>query len=139
VLDWKEVAKTVTGNARLDTGTFAVADPRDNRPHWIINKLTDKPPFVPVIVAEDGTWHRPLTTLELAALQSIPTEVDGKPLKLAGNSISGWRERIGNAVPVDTAEAIGVRMLTVLLESDTNAFMLSSGGAVWVEPARLDS
>ena len=59
-----------------------------------------------VIRALDGTWHRPLTTLELAALQGLPTQIDGEWLQLAGGSKARWRKRIGNAVPPATAEAI---------------------------------
>lgn len=91
-------------------------------------------PLVPVILARDGTWHRPMTTLELAVLQGLPTHVRGEPLRLAGASISGWRERIGNAVPVGAAEAIATQMLVTLLSGDLESFQLSSGGGVWVEP-----
>lgn len=125
VLGWQEAAATITGHARVDNGRFAIGDPRK------------PPPFLPVIIAEDGTWHRPLTTLELAALQSIPTVVRGEPLKLAGSTVRGWRERIGNAVPTDTAEAIAVQMLTALLQAALGTFMLSAGGAVWVQPDEI--
>jgi len=60
--------------------------------------------LVAVIRALDGRWHRPFTTLELAALQSLvdPEEV----LELDGLSDQAWRERIGNAVSPAAAEAI---------------------------------
>jgi site-specific DNA-cytosine methylase len=122
-MSWDDAAKTITGSARFDNGTFAVADPR-------------KPPErLPLIVAADGTWHRPLTTLELAALQGFPTIIDGKPLVLSGSSQSAWRERIGNAVPPPTAQAIAEQMLVTLAQADLEAFTLSTSGAVWVEPA----
>ena len=124
VLGWSEAAATITGHARVDNGRFAIGDPRK------------PPPFLPVIIAEDGTWHRPLTTLELAALQSIPTIVRGEPLKLAGNTVRGWRERIGNAVPTDTAEAIAGQMLVALLQAKLGTFALSAG-AVWVRPIEI--
>lgn len=122
VLSWEQAAGTITGNARVDCGRFCVADPR-------------KPPSdLPIIVAADGTWHRPLTTLELAALQGLPTEVGGEPLALAGKSVSGWRERIGNAVPPPAATAIAERMLVALVESDLGAMALASTNTpVWVE------
>ncbi len=127
VMSWEEAAGTITGNARIDTGRFSVADPR-------------KPPgFTPMIVAADGTWHRPITTLECAVLQSFPAVVDGAPLELAGKSISGWRERIGNAVPPKTAKAVAEQMLVCLLQADLGAFTLSSSGDVWVEKAALDA
>ncbi len=122
VLSWQDAAATITGSARLDNGRFAVADPR-------------KPPPSPiVIVAADGTWHRPLTTLELAALQGFPTELGGEPLVLDGESHSRWREAIGNAVPPPTARAIAERMLVALLEADAGAMALHGPDTpVWVE------
>ena len=120
VLRWDEAAGTITGNARVDNGRFGISDPR-------------KPPESPlVIIAADGTWHRPLTTLELAALQGLPTTVKGEPLVLSGRSASAWRERIGNCVPPPAAEAIARRMLCALLEADLGGFSLRSDGAVWV-------
>lgn len=121
VLSWEEAASTVTGNARVDNGAFAVADPRS------------PPDFVPVIVAVDGTWHRPITTLELAALQGIPTVLNGKPLALAGRSVARWRERIGNAVPVQAGEAIAGPLLKALLAASLGTWFLSpTGEPIWV-------
>jgi site-specific DNA-cytosine methylase len=126
VMSWEQAAGTITGASGVATGTFAVADPRK------------APPFTPWIIAADGTWHRPLTTLELAALQGLPTVIDGAPLLLAGNSSSAWRERIGNAVPPPAAEAIALRMLVALVEAQLGAFSLSTG-AVWVRPEVITS
>lgn len=133
IIPWREAAKTVTGAARVDNGPWAVADPRGGPPVMVIDDARKPPPDVPIILAEDGTWHRPLTTLELAALQGLPTEIDGEPLQLAGRSVSAWRERIGNAVPCPTARAIADQMLVALVEADAEAFTLH-GGAVWVRP-----
>jgi site-specific DNA-cytosine methylase len=96
-----------------------------------------RPPFTPVIVAADGTWHRPMTTLELAALQGMPLEVDGEPLSLDGGAVGRWRERIGNAVPCPAAQAIAEQMLVALTQARLEAFVLS-GGDVWVEPPRVE-
>lgn len=112
---------TVTGNLDVHAGTSAVADPRS--------------PDVPVIISDDGCWHRPLTTLELAALQSFPVLLGDKPLVLTGKSASRWRMGIGNAVPPATARAIGEQMLRTLLVSDAGAFALSEGGGIWVREA----
>jgi hypothetical protein len=87
-----------------------------------------------VILAADGTWHRPMTPLELARLQDLPAFVDGKPLKLFGDDVGAWVERIGNAVPVGTARAIAEQMLLTLLSSDVGAGLLVTGGKVWVLP-----
>ena len=81
----------------------------------------------------DGTWHRPFTTLELAALQGLiePTE----HLELAGLSDSDWRERIGNAVPPPASEAIaGVMGTTLLLAWTGETFALGST-PIWVRQA----
>lgn len=122
VMGWEEAAGTITGAARFDTGRFTVADPR-------------KPPdFTPLIIAADGTWHRPLTTLELAVLQSFPATIDGEPLVLSGKSHSAWRERIGNAVPRRAARAIAERMLVTLLTADCGGFTLEGSLPVWVRP-----
>ncbi len=139
VIPWDEAAKTVTGEASVTGGSFAVADPRvpDAPPVMIIRDVTKPPPVVPVIIAADGTWHRPLTTLELAVLQGLPSVLNGKPLQLAGTSVSRWRERIGNAVPEPAARAIAGQMLQVLLSADGDRFTLSSL-AVWVRPETID-
>lgn len=120
VISWQEAAATITGHARIDNGAFAIADPR-------------KPPEggIPVIIAEDGTWHRPLTKLELAVLQGLPPVIDGKPLKLAGKKVSAWRERIGNAVPRHAATAIAETILTALLAASLGTWTLGSTG-IWV-------
>jgi site-specific DNA-cytosine methylase len=123
VLSWQEAAASITGSACHDNGAFSVADPR-------------KPPErLPIIIAADGTWHRPLTTLELAALQGFPTIVAGAPLKLDGDASGAWRERIGNAVPPPAAQAIAERMLVCLLQAELSGFSLASTDTpVWISP-----
>ena len=125
VMRWDEPARTVTGAGDIHAGSTAVADPRIPGDTEVLY-----PP--PVIIALDGTWHRPLTTLELAALQGFPpTMPDGRPLQLEGNSDARWRERIGNAVPPPTARAIGEEILLALMAGQKNEWMLSSAG-IWV-------
>lgn len=116
VVSWEEAAKSVIGNARVDNGPYAVADPRA---------------VLQVIRSEDGTWHRPMSTLELAALQGLPGTIAGRPLTLAGKSIGRWRERIGNAVPVGAARAIGESILTALLAGALGTWTLGGTG-IWV-------
>lgn len=124
---WDKPGVTVTGSADIHQGCAAVADPRsptDNNRQYPL----------PVITALDGTWHRPLTTLELASLQGFPVMFpDGRPLVLAGKSDSKWRERIGNAVPPPTAKAIAEQILMALLASYRNEWFLGSTG-IWVAP-----
>lgn len=128
VLRWDEAAATITGSIAIDNGAAAVADPRLD---------PDKPPpFTPVIVAADGTWHRPLTTLELAALQGFPVTIGGAPLVLDGTSHTRWREAIGNAVPPPAAHAIGEQLLRALLIAKLGAFALDGQHEVWVDQER---
>lgn len=143
VLRWDQATGTVTGALSIDNGPAAVADPRiPPAIRWataeeiaLAEAHPDKaPPFIPIIIAADGTWHRPLTTLELLALQSFPTtDADGRPVVLDGSSHTRWRMAIGNAVPVDAATAIGEQFLTALLRSDLGTFALSAE-SVWVAP-----
>jgi site-specific DNA-cytosine methylase len=127
VQDWDKPGYTVTGARNLHSGTAAVADPR-------IPADDDRPDPPPIIISLDGTWHRPLTTLELAALQGFPVTLeDGRPLVLAGKSDARWRERIGNAVPPPAARAIAEEIMTALLVSEQDGWMLGDTG-VWVVP-----
>ncbi|WP_252108799.1 MULTISPECIES: DNA cytosine methyltransferase [unclassified Halomonas] len=121
VTPWSANSPAVTAGAGPTAGGLAVADPRLPDPN-------DK--LVAVIRSLDGTWHRPFTTLELAALQGL---VDpGEHLELEGLSDSAWRERIGNAVPAPAAEAIaGVMGTTLLLAWSGETFALGST-PIWV-------
>jgi site-specific DNA-cytosine methylase len=121
VIPWQEPSGTIVAHACHDNGRFSVADPR-----W-----PESVPF-PVIISLDGTWHRPLTALECAALQGFDAfDAEGKPLELDG-SMDDVRVKIGDAVPVTTAEAIGRQMLFTLVDATYGTFSLSSGGDVWV-------
>jgi hypothetical protein len=126
VVGWQETSGAVASAACHDNGRWSVADPR-------MPEATDK--LVCVIRSIDGTWHRPFTTLELAALQSLVEPEE--QLELDGLSDSDWRERIGNAVPPAAAEAIaGVMGTTLLLAWSGETFMLSSQ-AIWVRPVAV--
>lgn len=132
VESWAEPSHTVRGHYDVGNGPAAVADPRmpaiDGEPF----DVHDKRPTYMVIRAADGTWHRPLTTLELAALQSFPVRrPDGSWLELDGNSHAGWREQIGNAVPPDAAEAIGLSCRATLDAAACGRWTLD-GRAIWV-------
>jgi len=121
VVPWSSPSGAVSAAACHDNGRWSVADPR-------MPAATDN--LVAIIRAEDGTWHRPFTTLELAALQSL---VDPEEqLELDGLSDQAWRERIGNAVPSDAAQAIASEMgRTLLLAWSGETFSLSMA-PVWV-------
>lgn len=140
VLPWDEAAKTVTGAAQIDNGAFAIADPRTPgaAPVIVVRDVKKPPSATPVIIAADGTWHRPLTTLELAALQGFPLVWKSAPLKLDGSASSQWRLHIGNAVPAPAARAIAERILASLLQADFESFSLSGDASVWVQPQEDD-
>ena len=100
---------------------------------WHQRDLDAPPPYLPVLAGRgDGSWHRPITLLERAALQGLPTQVRGRPLELEG-TLSQVAKQIGNAVPVGAASAIASEMLRTLILASTGAFMLSSTTGVWVK------
>jgi site-specific DNA-cytosine methylase len=124
VMDWNEPGKTVIGSGDVHAGTAAVADPRIP---------ADSENGVWVIIAEDGTWHRPLTTFELAVLQGFPTTYsDGTPFTLVGKSDAKWREWIGNAVPPQASAAIHGEILRALLMSEKGETFALNGNGIWV-------
>lgn len=126
VVDWKGQAGAVSASALHDNGRWSVADPRMPAAN---DRLTC------VITSLDGTWHRPFTTLEMAAIQSLVEPEE--QLELDGLSDQAWRERIGNAVPPKAAEAIAdVMGTTLLLAAQGETFMLSSM-PIWVRPVAV--
>lgn len=126
VQDWNETGKTVTGASDIHSGTSAVADPR-------IPADTDRGAWI--LIAEDGTWHRPLTTYELAMLQSFPRYLpDGRPFQLEGCSDAKAREYIGNAVPCDSAQAMGNVILLAAAQAEVGEVFSLSWDTVWVAP-----
>lgn len=168
VHDPREPSHTVIAEARSGKGWAEVADDRRFEPTNVLRtsaslasrreewgaasfvlegpplSLASSRPTWLVIEAPDGTYHRPLTTLELAVLQGLPAwHRAGDPRELElGAEGGGWlelagsqaeqRERIGNAIPPATAEAIAREALEVLDAGATQRFRLSSGG-LWVQ------
>lgn len=131
VVGWHSSAGAVTAAGRHDNGPFSVADPRAE--HAKLPDQTDQ--LVAVIRSLDGTWHRPFTTFELAALQGLVSADD--ILTLTGNSHMHWRERIGNMVPVPAATAIfNVMATTILLARAGETFVLGST-PIWVRPLQI--
>lgn len=145
VVPWDAASGAVPSAACHDSGRWSVADPRVCDSGQVADEgSTGGAPaampaadekLVAVIRAEDGTWHRPFTTLELAALQSL---VDPEEqLELDGLSDSAWRERIGNAVPPQAAEAIAHVMGTTLLLAWSGETFILSAQPIWVRPIAL--
>jgi len=142
VVDWQEPAGAVSAAAGHDNGRWSVQDPRQLPAAGEVRNPAASPEVSPLpalnqklvcrIQALDGTWHRPFTTLELAALQSLvdPEEM----LELDGLSDQAWRERIGNAVPPDAAQAIAEVMGTTLLLAWSGETFSLSSQPIWVRP-----
>lgn len=152
VLCWDRPSGAVIGVKSPGQGRFTVADPRLNwhsdahRNILAVVRVVDADVavadampaagtrLVAVIRSEDGTWHRPFTTLELAALQGLYDPDSDAGFVLEGASDSGHRERIGNAVPPAAAQAIAsVIGRTLLLAWAGETFLLSSD-PIWVRP-----
>ncbi|HGO6073737.1 TPA: DNA cytosine methyltransferase [Burkholderia cepacia] len=126
VVGWDQFSGAVSAAAGHDNGRWSVADPR-------VPQARDK--MTAIIRSIDGTWHRPFTTLELAVLQSLVEPEE--QLVLDGLSDQAWRERIGNAVPPDAAEAVGEVMGTTLLLAEAGETFMLSATPIWVRPVAL--
>lgn len=128
-------ASTVTASGDIHAGCSAVADRRTiGAEAWPaeMDRRARRGPIV--IISDDGTWHRPLTTYDMLALQAFPATRRGKPVVLSGRSMSRWRKWIGNAVPVDTARAIAEQMLITLVVSGCfgGLYLAECGAGIWV-------
>ncbi|WP_046059727.1 DNA cytosine methyltransferase [Paracidovorax citrulli] len=146
VVPWADASGAVSASACHDNGPWSVADPRAGACADALAPAMPRPAdkLVCRITSLDGTWHRPFTTLELAALQSL---IDpeawfapdgpggrGEQFVLDGRSDQSWREAIGNAVPRKAAKAIGTVMgQTILLARTGETFVLGST-PIWVQP-----
>lgn len=155
VVPWTRPSRAVFGHGQHDNGFNSVADPRPDGKNsstdescginglgaeWtspreepekssILLPAPDER-LVCVIFARDGTWHRPFTTLELAALQGL---VDPEEqFELDGLSDAAWRERIGNCVPPPSATAIASVMGETLLLAWAGETFKLSAAPIWV-------
>lgn len=137
VLPWSSASHAVTSAGQHDNGFWSVADPRDHEAAAPtgISLPTATTRLVCIIRALDNTWHRPFTTLELAAIQDLvdPEEF----IAFHGNSDSAWRERIGNAVPPASATAIASAIGTTFLLAKTGNTFLLSDTPIWVQPLTI--
>lgn len=136
VVPWDTSAGAVSSSACHDNGRWSVADPRASGFSTGNEGLPAADErIVARIIAEDETWHRPFTTLELASLQGL---VDPEEqFELDGLSDSAWRERIGNAVPPPAAAAIASEMgRTLLLAWSGETFALGCT-PIWVRPVAI--
>lgn len=141
VVPYTAPAGAVTAFGQADNGKWSVADERAQHGGEPVERpRTDLLPglaeqLVCVIIARDGTWHRPFTTLELAALQSLydPEDV----LELDGRSDSAWRERIGNAVPSAAAKAMADVFADCLLRAEAGESFKLSNESIWVRQMQI--
>lgn len=135
VVPWTAPTGAVPAFAKNNNGPWSVADPRAPEPEPIetLPEPTDR--LVCRIIARDDTWHRPFTTLELAALQSLfdPEEV----FDLEGGSDATKREWIGNAVPSLAAKGMAEELGEALLLAKMGETFTLSSKAIWVSPVAL--
>ncbi|WP_243693897.1 DNA cytosine methyltransferase [Sphingomonas sp. BK235] len=150
VLGWEDTSVAVPGHAKYDRGKWSVADPRLPKPEPLVALPSPNDRVVARIIAADGTWHRPFTTLELAALQWLfdPEQVfrfDGErgswsmeqPFDLEGSSDAQKREWIGNAVPSAAAQGMAEEIGEALLLAKLGETFTLSDKAIWVSPLRM--
>lgn len=134
VVPYERASGAVPGFGKHDNGAWSVADPRLAAAAAAYSDLptaTDR--GVCVIIAEDQTWHRPLTTLELAGLMGL-YDPDTPLIELHGRSESAWRERIGNSIPPPAATAVASVMAKTLLLAWSGHTMALSDTPIWVAP-----
>jgi site-specific DNA-cytosine methylase len=126
VMPWDEPSNAMTAHTDIHAAAGAVADPR-------IPDADERGVYI--IIALDNTWHRPITTYEMAMLQGFPRMLpDGKPFELPGNSDAKWREWIGNAVPVQSATAMGNALLKTMLTNYLDDWYWDiDGNDLWVQ------
>jgi site-specific DNA-cytosine methylase len=136
VVRWDDPSGVVSAAASHDNGAFSLADPRAlPMDAQRVTLPTPKERLVAIIQAIDGTWHRPFTTLELAALQGLVKP--GEHLELFGDSDTAWRERIGNAVPPPAAKAVASLIGQTLLLAWSGETFILSDTPIWVQPIAL--
>lgn len=125
VVKWGSFSNAVTGSLQHDNGFGNVADPR---------LPTPKQHLRCVIIAEDNTYHRPFTTLDMSVLQTLLDPEEHMHFQLHGESDEAKRKRIGNAVPPDAAQAIASVMARTLLLGWTGETSIVETMPVWVRP-----
>lgn len=151
VVPFDGTSRAITGTGQHDNGFNSVADPSalcnfepeyaETGPDMHELPAADQK-VVCVIRSIDGTWHRPFTTLECAALQSMfdPEKYFTAPevyWDLHGMSDSAKRERIGNAVPRASAKGMASAIYLCLLHAMNGETFTLSSMPIWVQPVAL--
>lgn len=144
VVPWNSTSGAVSAAACHDNGRWSVADPRTCDFSQFRN--SDEMPaadqkMVAHIRSLDGTQHRPFTTLELSALQSLFDPEDPRDVAAfteaytsVSKSDSTYREWTGNAVPPEGIEPVAIEMLRTLMLADAGETFQLSNTPVWVRP-----
>lgn len=151
ILSCAQVEQIVSGEIPVP---FAIVDPRNiGDPLAIVDDLTKpayrivrstsakgkivekREPVTVVLVSRDGTWHRELTTAELAVLQHFPFMHKGAPLDFGGG-VTEQRGVIGNAIPAGVMEAVFGQIIISSLASQQSFFLAPSDWDVWVQGLR---
>jgi len=127
IVPWNGPSKLVSASACVDNGAWSVADPR---PEAMLPALGER--LVCVIIARDGTWHRPFTSLELAVLQNLVDPDNPLGFLYEGKSESAFREHVGNAIPPAAATAFGGEALRTLLMAEAGETFRLSDTPIWV-------
>lgn len=151
VMGWSDTSISVPGHAKYDRGRWSVAEPRDV-------PIADMPVALPKpedrlvarIIALDDTWHRPLTTLDLAALmgfydpeEAFPNATGADPaavfpgFELVGRSDAMKREWTGNAVPPPAARGIAETIGEAFLLAEMGETFTLSNSDIWVKQGAL--
>ena len=147
VQEWTRPSSTIRGKQTTQNSRASVAHPDYPVPtHRLVRDPDGElvllgPPILDwdeicylVIASEDGSWHRPMTDLELAVLQSLPAEHNGAMLALRGPS-GKRREHIGNMLPKNAARAVA-RSCRATLDQPHAGFTLMGSGKIWVRQLR---
>lgn len=153
ILACEQVERIVSGEIPIP---FAILDPaHPDEPLAIVDDLRKpafrivrsiskrgrvterREPVTVVLISKDGTWHRELTTLELAALQDFPWMHKGAPLDFGGGTTE-QRGIVGNAIPCKVMEAVFRQILISSMASAQSFFLSPSDWSVWVQGLRDD-
>lgn len=156
VVDWEQTAYEIRGSACHDNGFNSVADPRlisDASSGGREIKLPEPGDrLVCRIIATDGTWHRPVTTLDLASQQALfaleetfyqeATEYGLEwccrtPFDLIGGSDVAKREWIGNIVPGAAATGMAETIGETMILADMGESFFLSPHEIWAKPGAL--
>lgn len=137
-----EASGTVISSSTTGEGAYAVADGRipEMAGSSSIGLPQAEDSVLAIIIARDGTWHRPFTTLDLACLQTIidPEEVmAGTSGLLLGSNQEDLRLWIGNSVPAASSAGMAETIGEVLLMAESGQTFQLSSREIWVKPGAL--